>query len=181
MKSPQDLFPLNPYKNQKYYLGMLGLGFILLALHIIGNQLSLIVTLTHQQSSTLYSLLICLSLYGITFSKEKIEDERVQTIRSRSISLSFSALVSLMLAALIPFTFFDTVNLSLPSGIIILLMISLSIYQLHFRISLYRDPSWAFQNPEAEKYISKPKMLLLIIITLATSLMIIYQMGNGYA
>lgn len=103
----------------------------------------------------------------MAFSKEKIEDERVQKIRSSALRVSLGTLLGGMIAFLFT-TFISNSELSITNdSLIVFILFALGVYHLFFHISLYFDPKWAYGDNSAMENIRKNKAFF-IVYTLVT-------------
>lgn len=178
MKSPLNLFPLNSYKYKIFALIILLLGSMLILFDSLGFEIVFIESQSHNHGSRLYYYLIILGLYGMAYSKEKVEDERVKDIRNKAIKLSFGSLLMLMFSFTIASgsSFHQEGEmLTLAQGLTIILISGLSIYHIYFHLSLYRDPDWAYGEESSDKRVMRNKLLGILFILTLTIVTLIYQ------
>lgn len=147
-------------------------GFVLFAwLKISGQPFSFIdLDFAGQEQGSLCFL--ALGLFLMAFSKEKVDDERVQLIRAAAMRLGFQILGSILLI-------WNFINIQ--KGIfevpytLELLTVSLLIYLLYFHGSLYfnLDVSGA-NNSVAENVRIKPKFYLIFIAVQVIALVLLF-------
>src|SRR5207302_1892458 len=78
-------------------------------------------------------------LFGMAFSEEKIDDERVQEVRKVTMRFFLRAL----LTALLLISLWTVTGTSFESkNILTLTLVSLILYHIAFNAALYLNPSW---------------------------------------
>ncbi|OOQ59852.1 hypothetical protein [Mucilaginibacter pedocola] len=157
------LFPQQSYKAKIAGLALTGAALLLMILESI-SPFTIIKRLSTAQHSQLCFLLILFGLFIIAFSKERIDDDRVKTIRGKVFQFGFGILVSLLIAL----SFVGTVNthviISLSNDLPLIILISLSVYLLLFNIGLYMDPLWIRSNETVGTNIKRNKIFFLVYI-----------------
>lgn len=167
------LFPLQGYWAKFVGLAVSAIALTIMAIHELAGPAYLPLDLPPNKFLASSIWLFSLGLYMLSFSKEKVDDERVRQIRYTALRcLGYCCLVG-------PFCAFSPLVLD-SNGvsqaaindpvflISILLIFPLLAYQVIFNIGLHFSPQWIFNDLGAEENIRKnPKFFLIYSILVA--------------
>lgn len=107
-------------------------------------------------------LLIITGLFFITFSEERIDDDRVKLIRGKALQCGFA----IILAIIISLIFVSVIQPSFSFGgvndLSLIALTGLVAYQFIFNISLYIDANWNYNNETVLSNIKKNRTFFLI-------------------
>jgi len=109
----------------------------------------------HDRIFIINHFIIIMGLFMITYSKEVFDDNRVQKIRYGMLKWSYALTISGILMY-VSITTLDRVKLSV---FVILFIVEavLILYQILFRVLLFKNPEWIFR----QKTLSKFRFILL--------------------
>ncbi len=172
------LFPLSGYWGKFVGFGISSIALILLIINEgFGTEFLASAKLANTPITT-FLWLFCIGLVFITFSKERIDDERVQKIRYtalRALALFHSFGLILIFA---PFRA-NTQEVQTASdndfSLMLLLMgFPLIGYQIIFNLGLYLNPAWAYNDLGAEENIRKNPKFFLIYTVLVSIVFVLF-------
>jgi hypothetical protein len=170
------LFPLSGYWGKFLGFAISALALVLLVFQELAGPAFLASWFAPGKQVAALLWFFAIGLLFLTFSKEKIDDERVQKIRYTALrALAYFCLLS-------PAMFFApflnpedgpgaATNETVP-WIMLLLVLPLLVYQVIFNIGLFFNPSWIYNDLGAEENIRKNPRFFLIYILLVTVLFI---------
>ncbi len=169
------VFPLNNYKMKYAGISISVISLILLVINSFVHNLNFHSNISEVQHQNILFWGFVMGLYLLTFSKEKIDDDRVKRIRSKALQISFGLLSSVLLAITFigsydnTFQSFETIQiLSIVAG-------SLLIYQIIFNLGIYHDSSFIYSDNTVRenKRRNKRFYLIYILVSLITLTLII--------
>jgi len=168
------LFPMQSYKGKTVGVAISVLSMILMILASKLDNFILIKSFDNSQHFQLFFGLTVLGLYLIAYSKEKIDDERVQKIRSKSLQISFGILISILLV--INFVGIISPSFSINAGthLFLIAAIGLLIYLFFFYVALYFDPTWTYNDDTVLANVKKNKLFFLLY-TLVIIVLVVLQ------
>lgn len=170
------LFPLQGYWGKFVGLGISLISLLLLLVYAISGPSFLLKVLSPEKQLVSLLWLFSLGLFVLSFSKEKIDDERVQLVRYTALRGMSSICFIGLFSAFSPLVI-DDLGMSLiakDSTLVLVLMAivaPLLTYQIIFNIGLQLNPSWAYNDLSAEENIKKNPNFFLIYAILTTAIL----------
>ncbi|HSI91055.1 MAG TPA: hypothetical protein VK927_08060 [Adhaeribacter sp.] len=175
------LFPLQGYWGKFAGLSISTIAIILLLIYeFLGQEYLPVIIQEGKQVSTLLWL-FCLGLFILTFSKEKIDDERVQKIRYTALrAMAFFCFIGLF-SVFSPLSIDSEgiANEDIVPLILLLLVFPLVGYQIIFNLGLYLNPAWAYNDLGAEENIRKNPKFFHIYAIVITIILIVFLIIRG--
>jgi hypothetical protein len=166
------------YKGKIGGIVLAGIGL----LSLIVQKLTHFTIIEKWNSAQHFNLLLwvtLLGLYTIIFSKEKIEDERVQHIRVKSLMYAFTLTIGLTLVFAFNVTLMPTQDPGMVNGtaltaddiieigrmMMFLPAVAMAIYLVMFHVGLYFDDAWDYEDkPWSIRQLGKDKRYRLAIL-----------------
>jgi hypothetical protein len=166
------------YKGKVAGMIIAGIGLILL----IVQKLTHFIVFAKLNSDQHFNALLwftMLGLFTIMFSKEKIEDERVQYLRTKSLMYAFCLMIAATMAFALTVTLMPTQDPEMAKGVTLsaddiiqagrMMMfypaVALVIYLVMFHIGLYFDDAWDYEDrPWSIRLLWKDKRYRLAIL-----------------
>lgn len=145
-------------------------GIILLVTQKILPAFKIFHSFNSEQHFQLFTWIILLGIYSISFSREKNDDERVQFIRGKAMLAGFSIIIGTIQSLSVVGTIHPDISFNAGSDLYILAAFALICYQIYFNIGLYYDKAWNYEKDEtlmASFKFRKFILLLYIIIVIA--------------
>ena len=186
------LFPLQGYWG-KWAGGITAFSALVTGALVIGMKMTFLNDLIDPNLQEIWlTWLFALGLFILSFSKEKIDDERVQRIRY--VALRGASMMGFMTTLFVfsPIiwqagpdgTFQPDLEMPLsvlPFAILQCLTIPLLTFQIIFNLGLYQDGNWAYNDLGAEENLRKNPWLFVIFVAICACLlgMIVYGMLNN--
>lgn len=133
-----SIMPLHSYEMK--FVGIVISTLSIIAMIIVNQtgKLTFIEGLDAEGHFYLYFLLNSIGLYTIAFSKEKLEDERVQALRDKTFRASFGMIISTMLAMSITYLLMSIHSeVKLREFVPFITTLVLSFHLVVFNIRLY--------------------------------------------
>lgn len=171
------LFPLQGYWGKFAGLAISTLALILIGIYkLTGPEFLNAVLPAGKQLGTLLWL-FAMGLYFISFSKEKVDDERVQKIRYTALRGTGLIVFGMLFISFSPMALnakgISEVAITDPIFLIFTaLVLPLLAYQVIFNIGLHLNPAWAFNDLGVEENIKKNRKFFLIYIILTALLLV---------
>lgn len=156
------LFPLQSNAWQKS-TGILLVLLLIVRLMVNSSLLDLSMLFTELNAKDLIDLIIVGSLFIFSFSKEKIEDERVHRLRYKSLTGTFI----FVMATIIVFAFSQILSGELAlfsENILIIPFTALIAFQIVFRFLLWKDPESAYNDGSASDNLSTKQAIIPLLI-----------------
>jgi hypothetical protein len=133
------LFPLQQYKIKKYGVPISLLAMLLLVLKKIVALHSNIITFGNLDERRLFTLMLIVGLIMVAFSKEEIDDDRVQKLRGKASQAGFMFLIIIMATFSFVLSQRSPVSAATGEDISLIALLGLSLYLMLFYIGLLFD------------------------------------------
>jgi hypothetical protein len=168
-------FPMHGYHMKVAGAGIAFLGVLFFGWVFISGQPVSWLEFNFDEQIQFSLLILAFGLYTMAFSKEKVDDERVQRIRQVALRISFQLLVAIFIV----FNFAALLGKFEVAYSLYLVIFALVFYHLVFHIALFRNPDWAFKDVTvAENFQMNRKFYimyaLVLVILFATIALVNY-------
>lgn len=170
------LFPLNSYKAKIVGIILSIFSVILMVLEKI-NQFIVLKNLDPSQHLQLLFLLLLAGLFIIAFSKEKIDDDRINLIRGKAFQIGFGMILAISISFSVVCVLSPTMAFNTAHALPLIILISLSIYLIVFNVGIYLDLQSMYNNGSALLNIKKNKaffLVYLLFLVLIAGYLILY-------
>jgi hypothetical protein len=172
MKNTFSPFPIHSYGYKVFsaFFTVAALGF-LVWLSLTGNAIAGM-GFSQPQQLKLATWLVTFGLFGVVFSKEKIEDERVSLVRQFVMGICFRLflimLISVNLVAILNPKFEVSYTLEM-------VLFCLAFYLVIFYGALFFNPGWVGAEPSvSENMRIKPKFYLIFALIQVALLIVLF-------
>lgn len=165
------------YRYKVAGVAIAGIGLLLWTAHQIA-EFEVIKKFDFSQHSFMFWLIVLFGLITAAFSLEKNDDERVKAVRAKSMMMSFSLTMTILMA--VSYAFFISNTQIDASALIIVPSFSIIFYHLHFNFGIYNDAHWDYGyetwSPFSKKGSWKQKsFIIFVVITALITGFLIYE------
>lgn len=170
------LMPLHNYRFKILGIAISVISIILMLLLRNFELFNLSDTMSKENQFNLFLWINCFGLFGIVYSREKHEDERIQLIRDRTFRVSFVFLISLLMSLSFTAIIANLNNTSFEIGHIVPVTMTLVFHLLLFYFRLYSNADTSEPEQTVMQNILRNKALFVVYlaVTIITLFLILF-------